>query len=108
MVNATLARCLATGSSAITARVAFSGNGLRAAVPVTAGWPQVVFCRVPAASVFGEMSCIGQDIAKRLGVYRETATYALNQLRSAGAVLIARRHIRILDSAQLERLAAGT
>jgi CRP/FNR family cyclic AMP-dependent transcriptional regulator len=48
-----------------------------------------------------------QEIAERLGVYRETATNALHELKAAGAVSVARRRIRILDRQRLERLAAG-
>lgn len=44
-----------------------------------------------------------QDIGERLGVYRETTTYALNELRSAGIIAIGRRQVRILDSARLVR-----
>ena len=48
-----------------------------------------------------------QDIAERLGVYRETTTYALNELKAAGIIEIGRRRIRILDEAQLAALAQG-
>jgi CRP/FNR family cyclic AMP-dependent transcriptional regulator len=47
-----------------------------------------------------------QDIADRLGVYRETATNALNELKAAGLVEIGRKHIRLLDRERLS-LAAG-
>lgn len=46
-----------------------------------------------------------QDIAERLGVYRETATYALNELKSAGTIQIGRRHIRLVDRASLLKTA---
>jgi CRP-like cAMP-binding protein len=46
-----------------------------------------------------------QDIADRLGVYRETATNALNELKTAGLVEIGRKHIRILDRERLQRIA---
>ena len=46
-----------------------------------------------------------QDIADRLGVYRETATNALNELKTAGLVEIGRKHIRILDRERLRRIA---
>jgi CRP-like cAMP-binding protein len=46
-----------------------------------------------------------QDIADRLGVYRETATNALNELKAAGLVEIGRKHIRILDRERLRRIA---
>jgi CRP-like cAMP-binding protein len=46
-----------------------------------------------------------QDIAERLGVYRETATNALNELKTAGLIEIGRKHIRLLDRARLERIA---
>jgi CRP/FNR family transcriptional regulator, cyclic AMP receptor protein len=48
-----------------------------------------------------------QDIGERLGVYRETATYALNELKAAGIIEIGRRRIRILDKAQLAAAARG-
>src|ERR687893_2056023 len=47
-----------------------------------------------------------QDIAERLGVYRETATNALNELKSAAVIDIARKRITVLDRERL-RLAAG-
>jgi CRP/FNR family transcriptional regulator, cyclic AMP receptor protein len=47
-----------------------------------------------------------QDIAERLGVYRETATNALNELKAADVIRIGRKHITILDRARL-KLAAG-
>jgi CRP-like cAMP-binding protein len=47
-----------------------------------------------------------QDIAERLGVYRETATNALNELKAAHLISIGRKHITILDRERL-RLAAG-
>jgi CRP/FNR family transcriptional regulator, cyclic AMP receptor protein len=46
-----------------------------------------------------------QDIAERLGVYRETATNALNELKAAALIRIGRKHITILDRARLERAA---
>ncbi|HZB45276.1 MAG TPA: Crp/Fnr family transcriptional regulator [Pyrinomonadaceae bacterium] len=48
-----------------------------------------------------------QDIAERLGVYRETATNALNELKNASLIRIGRRHISILDRRRLERVAAS-
>ena len=48
-----------------------------------------------------------QDIAERLGVYRETATNALNELKNASIIRIGRRHISILDRRRLERVAAS-
>jgi CRP-like cAMP-binding protein len=47
-----------------------------------------------------------QDIAERLGVYRETATNALNELKAANLISIGRKHITILDRERLI-LAAG-
>ena len=47
-----------------------------------------------------------QDIAERLGVYRETATNALNELKAADLIKIGRKHITILDRERL-RLAAS-
>jgi CRP-like cAMP-binding protein len=46
-----------------------------------------------------------QDIAERLGVYRETATNALNELKTAGLIEIGRKHIRLLDRERLQRIA---
>src|SRR5918997_6485992 len=48
-----------------------------------------------------------QEIAERLGVYRETATNALNELKAAGVVSIGRKHITILDRERLARIAGG-
>jgi CRP-like cAMP-binding protein len=44
-----------------------------------------------------------QDIAESLGVHRESATIALNELKSAGIIDIGRKRIAILDRARLER-----
>jgi hypothetical protein len=41
-------------------------------------------------------------------VYRETATYALNELKAAGIIEIGRRRIRILDDARLSAVAGGS
>jgi len=49
-----------------------------------------------------------QDIGERLGVYRETATYALNELKAAGIIEIGRRRIRILDDVRLSAAAGGS
>src|SRR5947209_2428571 len=46
-----------------------------------------------------------QDIAERLGVYRETATNALNELKSAALISIGRKRITILDRERLKRIA---
>ena len=46
-----------------------------------------------------------QDIAERLGVYRETATNALNELKAARVISIGRKHITILDRRRLARFA---
>lgn len=48
-----------------------------------------------------------QDIAERLGVYRETATNALNELKAEEVIQIGRKHITILDPARLRRIAGG-
>jgi CRP/FNR family transcriptional regulator, cyclic AMP receptor protein len=42
-----------------------------------------------------------QDIAERLGIHRETVTYALNELKAAGIIEIGRRRVRLLDTARL-------
>lgn len=44
-----------------------------------------------------------QDISERLGVYRETATYALNELKTAGIIEIGRKQIIICDEQRLQR-----
>jgi len=46
-----------------------------------------------------------QDIAERMGVHRETATYALNELKSKGLIELGRRRISILDRDELECVA---
>jgi CRP/FNR family transcriptional regulator, cyclic AMP receptor protein len=47
-----------------------------------------------------------QDIAERLGVYRETVTSALNELKTAGIVEIGRKRITIASKSRLERAAS--
>lgn len=47
-----------------------------------------------------------QDIAERLGVYRETVTSALNELKTAGLIKIARKRITIANRSRLERAAS--
>ncbi len=47
-----------------------------------------------------------QDIAERLGVYRETATSALNELKTAGIIEIGRKRIIITNKPRLERAAS--
>lgn len=44
-----------------------------------------------------------QDIAERLGVYRETVTSALNELKTAGLIEIGRKRIAIMNRQRLER-----
>lgn len=46
-----------------------------------------------------------QDIAERLGVYRESATLALNELKTAGIIDIGRKQVAIIDRKRLERAA---
>jgi CRP/FNR family transcriptional regulator, cyclic AMP receptor protein len=46
-----------------------------------------------------------QDIAERLGVYRETVTSALNELKTAGLIEIGRKRITIANRPRLERAA---
>ena len=46
-----------------------------------------------------------QDLGDRLGVYRETVTEALNELKAAGVLEIGRRRIRVLDEARLQAVA---
>ncbi|MCI0485237.1 MAG: Crp/Fnr family transcriptional regulator [Blastocatellia bacterium] len=47
-----------------------------------------------------------QDLAERLGVHRESATIALNELKTAGIIEIGRKRIKIVDRKRLERAAA--
>ncbi|MCA1613454.1 MAG: Crp/Fnr family transcriptional regulator [Acidobacteria bacterium] len=47
-----------------------------------------------------------QDIAERLGAYRETTTNALNELKRAGIVALSRKLVVIKDRRRLERAAA--
>ena len=47
-----------------------------------------------------------QDIAERLGTYRETATNGLNELKKAGIVTLGRKLVVIKDRKRLERAAA--
>jgi CRP/FNR family transcriptional regulator, cyclic AMP receptor protein len=42
-----------------------------------------------------------QAMGERLGVHRETVTYALNELKAAGIIEIGRRRIRLLDDSRL-------
>lgn len=44
-----------------------------------------------------------QDIGERMGVYRETATYALNELKTAGIIEIGRKKIKITERERLVR-----
>ena len=44
-----------------------------------------------------------QELAERLGVYRESATAALGELRTAGIISLGRKEIRILERGRLER-----
>lgn len=46
-----------------------------------------------------------QEIADRLGVYRESATMALNEMKMAGLIDIGRRRVAILNRKRLERAA---
>jgi CRP/FNR family transcriptional regulator, cyclic AMP receptor protein len=47
-----------------------------------------------------------QDIAERLGVYRESTTLALNELKTAGIIDIGRKRITIIDRKRLENAAS--
>jgi CRP/FNR family cyclic AMP-dependent transcriptional regulator len=48
-----------------------------------------------------------QEIGERLGIYRETATFALNELKAAGIIEIGRRRICVLDDARLAEVMDG-
>ncbi|MCA1600966.1 MAG: helix-turn-helix domain-containing protein [Acidobacteria bacterium] len=45
-------------------------------------------------------------MAERLGVYRETVTSALNELKSADLIVIGRKRITIINRSRLERAAS--
>lgn len=45
-----------------------------------------------------------RDIAERLGVYRETATNGLNELKSAGIIALGRKRISITDRERLRQI----
>ena len=47
-----------------------------------------------------------EELAERLGVYRETVTIALRELKDAGAIELGRKHITIRNLTVLEQLAA--
>jgi CRP/FNR family transcriptional regulator, cyclic AMP receptor protein len=47
-----------------------------------------------------------QDLAERLGVYRETVTNALNELKNANILNVGRKRITIIDRRRLERAAS--
>jgi CRP-like cAMP-binding protein len=47
-----------------------------------------------------------QDIAERMGVYRETVTSALNELKAAGLIEIGRKRITITNREKLELTAS--
>ncbi len=44
-----------------------------------------------------------QDLADQLGVYRETVTNALNELKTAGIIEVGRKRITIIDRPRLDR-----
>ncbi|HLJ32564.1 MAG TPA: Crp/Fnr family transcriptional regulator [Ktedonobacteraceae bacterium] len=46
-----------------------------------------------------------EELAERLGVYRETVTIALRELKDAGAIELGRKHITIRNLTILEQLA---
>ena len=48
-----------------------------------------------------------QEIGERLGIYRETVTFALNELKAAGIIEIGRRRIGVLDDARLAEVIDG-
>ncbi len=49
-----------------------------------------------------------RDIAERLGVYRETATNGLNELKTAGIITIGRKRISIANREELKRVAGAS
>jgi CRP-like cAMP-binding protein len=48
-----------------------------------------------------------EEVAERLGVYRETVTAGLSNLRKEGLISIGRRHIHLTDLHGLEKRASG-
>jgi CRP-like cAMP-binding protein len=49
-----------------------------------------------------------EDLADRLGVYRETVSTALRELKDVGAIKIARKHITISQPARLQDMAQAS
>ncbi|MFQ6134103.1 MAG: Crp/Fnr family transcriptional regulator [Armatimonadota bacterium] len=58
--------------------------------------------RVSARGITIDLRLTHQDIANMVGATRETVTNVLNDLRSAGAIEIEQKHVRVLDQAALE------
>ncbi len=48
-----------------------------------------------------------EELAERLGVYRETVSVALRDLKEAGAIVPGRKHITILNAAYLHEIASA-
>jgi CRP-like cAMP-binding protein len=48
---------------------------------------------------------IHQDLAERVGIYRETVTQVLNDLKTDGYIEIGRKQIKILNREGLETVA---
>lgn len=48
-----------------------------------------------------------EELAERLGVYRETVNVALGELKEAGAIISGRKHITITNVAYLKEIAAS-
>ena len=48
-----------------------------------------------------------EELAERLGVYRETVSTALRELREAGVITLGRKHITISQRTRLEELAGN-
>jgi len=48
-----------------------------------------------------------EELAERLGVYRETVSTALRELKDMGAIALGRKHITISEPARLQEIAAS-
>ena len=96
--------------------MALTGQGLYDALAEAV--EESLFCDVPSrliALLLRLRSETGSDtieltheqLAERLGVYRETVTTPLSDLRKDGLISIARRHIHLTNLAELEKRACG-
>lgn len=67
--------------------------------------PRIAQLLLKEADGNGTLGLSHQEIADRLGVYRESTTVALNQMKLAGIIEIGRKRVAILDRNRLEHAA---